>query len=307
MNPSAENKEQALEAKSFDSVMRKYKKRSQMGEIVRRFVQNKGAMLGLIIILIVVFIAVFADQLLDYDTQVIGTNVPERMQGPSAKHLFGTDELGRDIFYRVLYGSRISLAVGVVSVLIGLFIGLVLGCIAGYFGGMTEEIILRLTDILAAVPNILMGIVIVAVLGASTFNLMLAIGITSIPQFVRVSRAAVLTVRGEEYVEAARSLGRSEAKIIALHIVPNCLSPIIVQTTLRIATAIIQASSLSFLGLGVPVPSPEWGALLSAGRKWVRKAPYMTLFPGLAIMITVLAFNMIGDGLRDAMDPKLRR
>ncbi len=297
----------APEAKSFDSVMRKYRKRSQFGEIVHRFVRNKGAMLGLIIILAVVFVAVFADQILDYDTDVIGTNVPERMQAPSAKHLFGTDELGRDIFFRVLYGSRISLAVGVVSVIIGLFIGMVLGCIAGYFGGMVEELILRVTDIFASVPNILMGIVIVSVLGANTFNLMLAIGVTSIPQFVRVSRAAVLTVRGEEYVEAARSLGRSEGAIIALHIVPNCLSPIIVQTTLRIAGAIIQASSLSFLGLGVPVPSPEWGALLNAGRKWVRKAPYMTLYPGLAIMVTVLAFNMIGDGLRDAMDPKLRR
>lgn len=284
-----------------------YKKRSLLNEIWRRFRQNKGAMLGLIIVLIIGFVAIFANQLLDYETDVIGQNIAERMQGPSLRHLFGTDELGRDIFYRVLYGSRISLAVGVVAVLFGLAIGMIFGSTAGYFGGIYEDIVMRAADILGAVPNILMGIVVVAALGANTFNLMLAIGVTSIPQFVRVSRAAVLTVRGEEYVEAARAVGQNEAVIIATHIIPNCLSPIIVQSTLRIAQAIIQASSLSFLGLGVPVPSPEWGALLAASRKFVRIAPFMTLFPGLAIMITVLALNMVGDGLRDAMDPKLRR
>ena len=289
------------------SAVKKYKKRSQVAEIWRRFRKNKGAMLGLIIITAIVFVAVFADVILDYETDVIGQNIMERMQKPSLKHLFGTDEVGRDIFFRVLYGSRISLAVGVVAVAIGLVVGMTLGCIAGYFGGLCEDIIMRATDILGAVPSIMMGVAIVSALGVSTGNLMLAIGLTSVPQFVRISRASVLTVRNQEYVEAARAIGQNEAKIIASHIIPNCLSPIIVQTTLRTASAIVAASSLSFMGLGVKVPSPEWGALLSAGRAYVRTAPYMTLFPGLAIMVTVLALNMVGDGLRDSLDPKLRR
>ena len=289
------------------SAVKQYKKRSQFAEVCRRFCRNKGAMIGMVLLLAIVFVAVFADVILDYETDVIGQNITERMQPPSAKHLFGTDEVGRDIFCRVLYGSRISLSVGVVSVIIGLALGMTLGCIAGYFGGLCEEIIMRGTDILGAVPSIMMGIAIVSALGISTGNLMLAIGITSVPQFVRVSRAAVLTVRNQEYVEAARAIGQNEAKIILSHIVPNCLSPIIVQTTLRTASAIVAASSLSFVGLGVKVPSPEWGALLSAGRAYVRTAPYMTMFPGLAIMVTVLALNMVGDGLRDSLDPKLRR
>ena len=289
------------------SAVKQYKKRSQLAEIWRRFRKNKGAMVGLLILFAIVFVAVFADVILDYETDVIGQNIAERMQKPSMQHLFGTDEVGRDIFCRVLYGSRISLSVGIVSVLIGLAVGMTLGCIAGYFGGLCEELIMRATDILGAVPSIMMGIAIVSALGISTANLMLAIGITSVPQFVRISRAAVLTVRNQEYVEAARAIGQNEAKIIISHIVPNCLSPIIVQTTLRTASAIVAASSLSFVGLGVKVPSPEWGALLSAGRAYVRTAPYMTLYPGLAIMVTVLALNLVGDGLRDCLDPKLRR
>ena len=289
------------------TVTKKYKKRRQSVEIWRRFRQNRGAMLGLIITLAIVLVAVFADFLVDYDTDVIGQNLKERMQGPSMKHFFGTDELGRDIFNRVIYGSRISLAVGVASVLIGLAVGMILGCAAGYYGGVTDNIIMRTVDIIGAVPSILMGIAIVSALGVGTGNLMLAIGITSVPQFARITRAAVLTVRSQEYVEAARAIGQPEWRIIMSHVLPNCLSPIIVQTTLRTASAIVVVSSLSFLGLGVKVPSPEWGALLSAGRNYVRIAPYMTLCPGLAIMITVLALNMVGDGLRDALDPRLRR
>jgi len=289
------------------SAIKKYKKRSQGAEIWRRYRQNKGAMLALFVVIAIVLVAVFADVILDYDTDVIGQNLMESRQAPSLRHLFGTDELGRDIFFRVLYGSRISLAVGIVAVMIGLAIGMLLGCVAGYYGGAVENVIMRVVDIIGAVPSMMMGIAIVSALGVGTGNLMLAIGITSVPQFVRISRAAVLTVRNQEYVEAARAIGQSEAKIIFSHIVPNCLSPIIVQTTLRTASAIVEASSLSFLGLGVKVPSPEWGALLAAGRGYVRTAPYMTLYPGLAIMVTVLALNMVGDGLRDALDPKLRQ
>lgn len=281
--------------------------RSQAAEVWRQFRRNKGAMIGSAIVLVIVFIAVFADVLLDYDTQVIGQNVAERLQWPSAKHWFGTDELGRDIFCRILYGTRYSCSVGLVAVTIGLVIGVTLGAIAGYFGGAIEEIIMRCTDILSAVPNMLMAIVIVSVLGQSIWNLMLAVGITSVPQFVRITRASVLTVRNQEYVEASKAIGLTNRKIIFKHILPNCLSPIIVQATLRVASAIISASSLSFLGLGVPAPAPEWGSLLSGGRKYIRDYSYMTLFPGLAIMITVLALNMMGDGLRDSLDPKLKK
>ena len=283
------------------------KARSQAAEVWRQFRRNKGAVAGSAIVLVIVFIALFADVLLDYDTQVIGQNVADRLQWPNANHWFGTDELGRDIFCRILYGTRFSCSVGLVAVTIGLVIGVTLGAVAGYFGGAIEEIIMRSTDILSAVPNMLMAIVIVSVLGQSIWNLMFAVGITSVPQFVRITRAAVLTVRNQEYVEASKAIGLNNRKIIFRHILPNCLSPIIVQATLRVASAIISASSLRFLGLGVPAPDPEWGALLSGGRKYIRDYAYMTFFPGLAIMITVLALNLMGDGLRDALDPKLKK
>ena len=283
------------------------KARSQAAEVWRQFRRNKGAVAGSAIVLVIVFIALFADVLLDYDTQVIGQNVADLLQWPNTNQWFGTDELGRGIFCRILYGTRFSCSVGLVAVTIGLVIGVTLGAVAGYFGGAIEEIIMRSTDILSAVPNMLMAIVIVSVLGQSIWNLMFAVGITSVPQFVRITRAAVLTVRNQEYVEASKAIGLNNRKIIFRHILPNCLSPIIVQATLRVASAIISASSLSFLGLGVPAPDPEWGALLSGGRKYIRDYAYMTFFPGLAIMITVLALNLMGDGLRDALDPKLKK
>lgn len=289
------------------SLNKKYARKSQFKIIMHNFSKNKGAMIGLFIVLIIVLIAVFADVIFDFDTDIAGINIKEKLQKPSWEHLFGTDDLGRDIFSRVLYGSRYSLSVGLVATFIGLVIGAFLGAVAGYYCGIAEDIIMRLNDILSAVPSILMGIVIVSALGASTANLMLAIGVTSIPQFVRITRASVLTVRNQEYIEALKAAGMSEPRIIAFHILPNCLSPIIVQATLRIASAIIAASSLSFLGLGVPAPAPEWGAMLSMGRQYVRTASYLTIFPGLAILVTVLAFNLLGDGLRDALDPKLKK
>lgn len=274
---------------------------------MHRLKKNKGAMIGLCIICILVFISVFADVLFDYENQVIAINVADRLQKPSLQHLCGTDDMGRDMFIRILYGARYSLSIGAVAVLIALVFGVVLGAIAGYYGGMVEEIIMRVTDIFASVPYMLMAIVIVSVLGSSAINLMIAVGVTSIPGFVRITRASVLTVRNQEYLEAARAIGRTNADIIFRHVLPNCLSPIIVQVTLRIASAIISASGLSFLGLGVPKPSPEWGSLLSSGRGFMRDHSYLTLFPGLTIMITVLAFNLLGDGLRDALDPKLKK
>jgi len=286
---------------------RKYRKRSQFAEVWHRLKRNKGAVLGLILIALLAITAITIDYFLDYDTQVISQNIAERLQHPSAKHIMGTDNLGRDIFFRLLYGTRFSLSVGIVAVAIALCVGTTLGAFAGYYGGVVGEIIMRCTDIFAAVPNLLMAIVIVTALGANTLNLMIAVGVTSVPQFVRITRAAVLTVRSQEYVEASRAIGRSEPAIIFAHILPNCLSPIIVVVTLKIASAIIAASSLSFLGLGVPPPAPEWGSMLSAGRRFLRGYSYITMFPGIAIMLTVLAFNMVGDGLRDALDPKLKR
>ncbi len=283
------------------------KRRGRTGDVLHRLSKNKVAMLGLFIILVLVFISVFADVLFDYEAQIIATNVPERLMAPCWEHPFGTDDMGRDMLVRILYGARYSLAIGAVAVLIALVFGVVLGAIAGYYGGIVEEVIMRCTDIFASVPYMLMAIVIVSVLGSSAVNLMIAVGVTSIPGFVRITRASVLTVRNQEYLEAARAIGRPNVSIIFRHVLPNCLSPIIVQVTLRIASAIISASGLSFLGLGVPKPSPEWGSLLSAGRGFMRDYGYLTLFPGLTIMITVLAFNLLGDGLRDALDPKLKK
>lgn len=288
-------------------ISKKYSRHSQFSATWKRFRKNIGAMIGLVVIIIIILTALTAPIFLDYETDVIGIDISRRLRLPSLEHPFGTDDLGRDIFSRVIYGARFSLAVGFVAVFIGLIVGVIFGALAGYFVGRAEDIIMRVNDVLSSIPTILLGIVIVSALGANTFNLMLAVGISSVPQFVRITRAAVLTVSSQEYVESCYAIGMSQSKIIALHVLPNCLSPIIVQTTLRIAGAIIAASSLSFLGLGVPAPAPEWGAMLSIGRQFVRTYPHITLFPGLAIMVTVLAFNMLGDGLRDALDPKLKK
>ena len=285
----------------------KYKKENRTAEVWHRLKKNKGAMVGLVIILIFVLIAATATLWIDYDTDVIQQNSKVKLQAPNSEHIMGTDEYGRDIFSRLMYGTRYSLSIGVVSVFIALVIGVTLGAIAGYYGGIVENLIMRAADIFHSIPTILMGIVIVAALGPNVFNLMLAVGLTSVPSFVRITRAAILTVRNQEFVESARAIGISEPKIIFQHILPNCLSPIIVQTTLRIANSIVSAASLSFLGLGVPAPAPEWGSMLSAGREFIRSSSYMTLFPGLAIMLVVLGFNMVGDGLRDALDPKLKK
>lgn len=291
--------------KAVETVAAPHRNRSKAGEIWHRLKKNKGAMAGLVILIILALIALTVDFWLPEDL-INGQNLREKLQGPSLKHLFGTDELGRDLFWRVVYGTRYSLAIGFVAVIISAVVGVPLGAVAGYYGGKVETVIMRVADIFSAIPSILLAIAIVSLLGRTTFNLMLAIGIAAVPQFARVTRASVLTVKSQEYVEAARALGKNDLYIIFKHILPNCLSPIIVQTTLRIAGAIVSASSLSFLGVGVRPPSPEWGALLNAGKDLIMGYSYLCLFPGLAIMITVLAFNMVGDGLRDAMDPKLK-
>ena len=285
----------------------KQRKRSQMKEIWRRMRRNKLAMAGLAIVVVLILVAIFADQIADYDTQVIRQDVMNRYQGPSAEHWCGTDELGRDIFARLVHGARISLLVGVAAVCVALATGGVLGAIAGYFGGAIDNIIMRIMDVFLSIPILLLAIMIVSALGSSMINLMLAIGLASMPTFARVVRASVLSVKDQEFVEAARAIGAPNAHIIIRHIVPNSLSPIIVQATLRVATAILSTASLSFIGLGIKPPSPEWGAMLASGRGAMRDAPHVVVIPGLVIMITILALNLLGGGLRDALDPKLKR
>lgn len=276
-------------------------------EVLHRLIKNKGAVLGAIFLIALTIAALISPFIFDYQTDVIGQNLPLKLRPPGLEHWFGTDEYGRDLFARVMYGSRYSLAIGVGSVGVGLVIGSVLGSLAGFYGGWWDSIIMRGIDIFYSIPNILKAVVIVSMLGTSTINLIIALAISCATNFARIVRASVMTVRDLEYVESSYAMGLPTWKIIVKHILPNCLSPIIVQTTLLIGTTIISASSLSFLGIGVPAPAPEWGALLSAGRSHIRDASYMCVIPGLAILFTVLALNLLGDGLRDALDPKLKK
>lgn len=286
---------------------KKTKKRSQAVEVWKRLLRNKMAVAGLVILAILVLGAVFANVIADYDTKVVAQDFTALLQGPSAAHPCGTDEFGRDIFARLLHGSRISLVVGMISVSISLIVGGALGAFAGYYGGTIDNIIMRVMDVLLAVPSILLAITIVAALGTSLVNVMLAIGISGVPNFARIVRAAVMGVKDQEFVEASAAIGAKSPTIIFREILPNCLAPIIVQATLSVAGAILSTASLSFIGLGVQPPSPEWGAMLSSGRSYIRDAVHLTLFPGLAIVITILALNLLGDGLRDALDPRLKQ
>lgn len=282
------------------------KRRGPVAEVWHYFIRNKGAVVGLIIFGLIVLIAIAGYFLIDYQS-IVALNGREMLQSPSLKHPFGTDQYGRDIMLRIIYGARYSLSVGIVAVFVALAIGGTLGLIAGNAGGIVETLIMRGCDVFASIPSILLAICISTAFGASTAVLMLAVGIVSVPAFARVARAAVMTVRDKEFVEAARAVGASGFRILFLHILPNAMAPIIVQATMRVGSAIIVAASLSFLGMGVPIPAPEWGSMLSDGRGMIRDYSYITMFPGLAIMITVLSINLIGDALRDAMDPKLKR
>lgn len=289
-----------------EEIIKKYKKRSQAWEVWRRLKKNKLAIIGLIIILSLAVVALSANFIADYETVVIKQEIKNRLQPPSEEHIFGTDEFGRDIFARLVHGARVSLTVGLISVSIALVVGGFLGAIAGYYGNRIDNIIMRIMDIFLAVPNILLAIAIVAALGTSIVNLMIAVGISSIPSYARIVRASVLSIKDQEFVEAARAVGAKDLTIILTHIIPNSLAPVIVQATLGVANAILSTAALSFIGLGIQPPAPEWGAMLSGGRTFLRDASHITIFPGIAIMITILALNMLGDGLRDALDPKLK-
>ena len=279
--------------------------RSELAELWRRLRKNRAAVVGAGIVGVFIALAVLAPVLVPYSP--IQGALQDRLLPPSTTHWFGTDELGRDLFSRILFGARISLQIQIVAVVLALFVGVVLGSVGGYLGGRADDIIMRCMDVLLAFPSIFLALAIIAALGPGLFNLMLAAGISSIPAFARIVRASILSLKEREFVEAALALGSGANRVMFRHLLPNCLAPLIVQSTLRMATVLLTASGLSFLGLGVQPPTPEWGAMLSNARSYLIVAPHVATIPGLAIMVVVVGFNLFGDGLRDTLDPRLRQ
>ena len=273
-------------------------------EVFIELKRNKTAMVGFVLILGLVILALIGPWISPY--KPLALDPINRLKGPSWAHLFGTDSLGRDILSRVIYGSRISIVIGLIAVSISLIPGTVLGLVAGFYGRRVDEPIMRFMDIMLAFPAILLAIFITAILGPSLLNTMIAVGIVYIPHYARIVRSSVLSLKQQLFVQAVRSLGGSNLRILALHIFPNTVPPIIVYATLGMGTAVLQAAALGFLGLGAQPPTPEWGAMLSEGRQYIQNAPHVAAFPGLAIFALVLGFNLFGDGLRDILDPSLR-
>ncbi|MFG1734350.1 Glutathione transport system permease protein GsiD [Paenibacillus sp. GM2FR] len=277
----------------------------QWKSFYHRLKKNKAALFGGYFLLLMILVAIIGPLLTQYDPTKVDYST--KLLKPSADHWFGTDHNGRDIFTRIIHGMRLTLSVGFISVIIGAAFGVVLGIISGYYGGKWDALIMRITDVMLAFPGILLALAVVSVLGKNLFNVIIAVSIFSIPTFARVVRGSTLAVRKLEYIDAMRSLGASDGRIIFGHILPNITSPIIVQATLRIAVAILTASGLSFLGLGAQPPTPEWGAMLNDGRNYIMEHPHVALFPGLSIVFVVIAFNLLGDGLRDVLDPKMKK
>lgn len=278
--------------------------RSRLRTTVDTVLRNRLAVIGLIILVLLAVVAVFADLIAPYTVNEV--DIPNRLAPPSPDFIFGTDDLGRDVFSRVVIASRVSLQVGFISVGLAMAVGVPIGLIAGYYGKFVDSLLMRTMDVLFSFPAILLAIAILAALGAGITNAMIAIGIVYTPIFARITRGSVLSVKEAVFVTAARSLGASDARIIRTHILPNVLAPIIVQTSLSLAFAILAEAALSFLGLGVQPPAPAWGRMLAEGRGFFQAAPWMAVFPGVAILLTVMAFNFLGDGLRDALDPQQR-
>lgn len=284
----------------------KIKKRGQIKSIWFRYKKNKLAMIGLIMFIVMILIAVFANLLADYENDVVTHNMKNRLIPPNEKHIFGTDQYGRDIFARIIFGARISLFVGIVTIIISLIIGSVIGASAGYYGGKIDNILMRIMDVFLAIPSTILAIAIVASLGPGLFNLLIALSISRIPQFARIVRSSILSIMGQEFIEAAKACGTKDRRIIVKHILPNAIGPIIVQATLTMATTILTIASLSFIGLGVQPPTPEWGSMLAEGKTQMRYYPHLVVIPGVAIIFAVMSLNLIGDGLRDALDPRLK-
>ena len=281
------------------------KKHNQWRDVWRRLIRNPSAMVCLVIVMLLILMAVFAEQIAPYDYAQQDSEY--QFEYPSKDHLLGTDNYGRDLLSRIIYGGRISLLVAVLAVAMSLVVGGLLGATVGYFGGTYDSVVMRIMDILMGIPSFLMAVCVSAALGGGVVTTAIAIAITGVPSYARLMRASVLTIKGNEFIEAATALGNSDMRIILKHILPNVLSPIIVQSTLNIGTFIMAISGLSFVGLGVQPPTPEWGSIMSAGRSFFLDFWPIVTFPGIAIIITLFAFNILGDGLRDAMDPKLRK
>ncbi|NLL46328.1 MAG: ABC transporter permease [Clostridiales bacterium] len=283
-----------------------YQRENQLLAVWKRLRTNPGAVVGLIILCALILIMVYSVLFISYE-EITVINSKNRFAPPSAEYPFGTDEMGRDLMKRIFYGSRYSLAVAFGSVFIGMVVGIFFGSIAGFFGGWVDNLIMRIADIMSSIPGTLLGMVIVTILGANLINLLIAVGVASIAGFIRMARASVLTVKSNEYVESARAIGMSELRIIFTQVVPNSLSPLIVTATARMATSVLSAAGLSFLGFGITAPKPEWGALISGSRAFLNYAPHLCYFPGLFIMLMAFACALLGDGLRDALDPKLKK
>lgn len=283
------------------------KRMTHSQRIWKQYKKNRGAVFGLIVLTIMVIVMIASQFVFDYEADVIAINSSHRLTAPCAEYPLGTDHLGRDILARLCFGAKYSIVIGICSALISLAIGSMAGAFAGFVGGRTEEIIMRIVELFLMIPSTLVTVLIVYCLGASVPNLILALGVSNIPHFARNARASVVTVRGCEYIEAAEACGSIKLRTLFVHVIPNSLSPILVQFTSRVAGAIIEAAGFSFLGLGVPAPMPEWGAMLVDARPFMIEHSYLILFPGLAIFIVSLAINLMGDGLRDALDPKLKR
>ncbi|HLN12587.1 MAG TPA: ABC transporter permease [bacterium] len=270
----------------------------------RRLVRSPNLIIGFVVLVVVIGSAVFAGQIAPYNP--IDQAFADQLLSPSPAHLFGTDEFGRDIFSRVLFGARIALGAGIVADGIAIALGVFFGVVSGYFGGWVDSAVMRGVDVMLAFPYLLLAMIVVAILGPSLINAMIAIGIVYTPQFARLVRGAVLAIREQDFVEAARGVGAGATRILGRHVLPNILSPIIVMATLTVGFAIVETAGLSFLGLGATPPTPEWGSMLATGRSYMLTAPWIATFPGLAILVTVIGFNLIGDGLRDLLDPRLR-
>jgi ABC-type dipeptide/oligopeptide/nickel transport system permease subunit len=295
-----------------------YERQSPTIEALRRFLNHRSAQVGLVLLILLVLTAIFADVIAPYRWDKVLNEANTKRRDPPCihllgcpvdkpQHLMGIDGNGRDLFSRVVYGSRLSLQIGIVTISFAILIGGILGAISGFLAGWSDNLIMRSMDVLMAFPSLLLAIAIVSALGPGLINALLAIAIVSIPVYARVVRASVLSVKDLDYVHASRALGAGNLRLLGTRILPNALTPLIVQGTLGIATAILSAAALSFLGLGAEIPKPEWGLMLGEERNSVFNAPHLVIFPGIAIMLTVLSFNLIGDGLRDALDPRLAR
>mgnify|MGYP000959698331 CR=1 FL=1 len=282
------------------------KARTLLAETWQRLSKNKAAMAGLIFVIIITLLALFADIVADYGTKVIQTHPLERLQRPSLQHPFGTDDMGRDLFARVVHGARYSLAFGIVCTLAAMAIGGALGAAAAFFGGAVEAVIMFIADTISCIPGTLLSLSLMAVLGPGLKNLMIAITFGGIPIFTRIIRSIVLGIVRQEYIEAARAAGVSNLRTIFLHVLPNAIGLIIVNFTMNVAGRIMAASALSYIGMGIQPPAPEWGAMLTDALKFLRTDPHVVIFPGMAIVITALSFNLLGDGLSEALDPRLR-